>query len=63
VPPLYHTLNQYLDSVKPLVFEDELTATAFFVSEFEKGVRKYLEAKLMERAKYERNWVSECLTK
>jgi carnitine O-octanoyltransferase len=59
VPPLHHTLNRYLDSVKPFVTEDELAATAFLVSEFENGVGKELQAKLMERAKHKRNWVSD----
>jgi hypothetical protein len=35
-PPLFHKLNRYSDSVKPFLIENELTATVYLVSEFEK---------------------------
>jgi carnitine O-octanoyltransferase len=60
VPSLHHTLDRYLDSVKPFVNEEEFMNTARLVSEFENGDGQKLQAKLMQRAKNERNWVSQC---
>jgi Choline/Carnitine o-acyltransferase. len=57
VPSLQHTLERYLDSVKPFVTEEEFAQTKKIVSEFEQGIGKTLHEKLLRRAKRERNWV------
>ena len=57
VPSLQHTLERYLDSVKPFVTDEEMAQTTKIVSEFEQGVGKNLHAKLLRRAKREKNWV------
>ncbi|XP_069696475.1 peroxisomal carnitine O-octanoyltransferase [Periplaneta americana] len=57
VPSLRHTLDRYLDSVKPFLNENELRETTKCVAEFERGVGQRLHAKLLQRAQRERNWL------
>ena len=57
VPNLKDTLNQYLDSVKPHVTEDEFLTTTDIVENFEKNEGPILHQRLLERAKTHRNWV------
>ncbi|KAJ9588507.1 hypothetical protein L9F63_018119, partial [Diploptera punctata] len=57
VPALQHTLERYLDSVKPFLSDEEMDHTTKLVSEFEQGVGKTLHAKLLKRAKSEKNWL------
>ncbi|XP_041367134.1 peroxisomal carnitine O-octanoyltransferase-like [Gigantopelta aegis] len=58
IPPLHHTLQRYLDSVRPLVSDKEYEETVKIVDRFEHGIGKELNLKLHERAKYMRNWLS-----
>ncbi|ESP00180.1 hypothetical protein LOTGIDRAFT_226052 [Lottia gigantea] len=57
IPPLQHTLDRYLDSVKPHVTEEEYRQTEFLVNQFASGLGKELHFKLSEKAKYMRNWL------
>ncbi|XP_059155406.1 peroxisomal carnitine O-octanoyltransferase-like [Physella acuta] len=57
VPDLSNTLKKYLQSVKPLVTEDEYKKTEFIVQQFASGEGKYLHEKLKEKAKNKRNWL------
>uniref|UniRef100_K1QDL5 Peroxisomal carnitine O-octanoyltransferase n=1 Tax=Magallana gigas TaxID=29159 RepID=K1QDL5_MAGGI len=57
VPDLQHTLQRYLDSVKPHVTDEEYRQTEFIVQQFASGVGKELHKKLVEKASKERNWL------
>ncbi|XP_056007986.1 peroxisomal carnitine O-octanoyltransferase-like isoform X2 [Ostrea edulis] len=57
VPDLHHTLQRYLDSVKPHVSDEEYRQTEFIVQQFASGVGKKLHEKLLEKARNERNWL------
>lgn len=57
LPELKQTLDKYLDSVRPHVTEEEFNETERIVKEFENGVGKRLQEKLLKRAQQMRNWV------
>ncbi|CAD5112243.1 DgyrCDS1474 [Dimorphilus gyrociliatus] len=57
IPPLKHTMERYLDSVKPFLNSSEFEKTSRLVKEFESGVGQELNLKLHERAKYQKNWL------
>ncbi|PSN42557.1 Peroxisomal carnitine O-octanoyltransferase [Blattella germanica] len=57
VPSLQHTLERYLDSVKPFLTDEEMAETIRLVSTFEKGIGRKLHSELLKRAKKERNWL------
>ncbi|RUS79407.1 hypothetical protein EGW08_012820 [Elysia chlorotica] len=57
VPDLKYTLKKYLDSVHPLVTEDEYKRTETIVNNFAEKEGKYLQERLIERAKGQRNWL------
>lgn len=59
VPSLQQTLVKYLQSVKPLVSDDEYTNTVKIVEEFAYGQGSELHAKLLEKAKHSKNWLSQ----
>uniref|UniRef100_A0A8C4NM81 Peroxisomal carnitine O-octanoyltransferase n=2 Tax=Eptatretus burgeri TaxID=7764 RepID=A0A8C4NM81_EPTBU len=59
VPPLHETLNKYLDSVKPLVEEEEYRRTQEVVRNFEYGEGRALQEKLLQRASCRRNWLEQ----
>lgn len=57
VPDLSHTLDRYLDSVKPHVTPEQYRQTEFIVQQFASGVGKQLHKELLEKAKHSRNWL------
>ncbi|KAL3831992.1 hypothetical protein ACJMK2_023676 [Sinanodonta woodiana] len=57
IPSLEHTLERYIDSVKPHLTDDEFRRTQFIVQQFASGIGKDLHFKLLEKAKYVRNWL------
>lgn len=59
VAPLEQTLQRYLKSMEPLLTEEEYRHTEKLCREFQNGVGKTLQAKLMERAEKHTNWLSE----
>ncbi|XP_060564784.1 carnitine O-acetyltransferase-like isoform X2 [Ruditapes philippinarum] len=59
VAPLEQTLKKYLKSLEPLLTEDEYRHTEKLCKEFENGVGKTLQAKLIERAEKHDNWLSD----
>lgn len=58
VPSLSHTLERYLDSVKPFASQNEYYKTERMVKEFQNGIGNELHSKLLKKAAKERNWVS-----
>ncbi|XP_052246538.1 peroxisomal carnitine O-octanoyltransferase-like isoform X2 [Dreissena polymorpha] len=59
VPSLQHTLDRYLDSVRPHVTDAEFRQTEFLVQQFASGVGKDLHKQLVERANKHRNWLEQ----
>ncbi|XP_076461883.1 peroxisomal carnitine O-octanoyltransferase-like [Babylonia areolata] len=57
VPSLEHTLSKYLDSVKPLVTDEEFREVEFLCQQFAIGEGKILHEKLLARAQKTRNWL------
>ncbi|XP_071812647.1 peroxisomal carnitine O-octanoyltransferase-like isoform X3 [Apostichopus japonicus] len=57
VPSLDSTLHKYLDSVKPLVTDEEFAETKKIVDEFGRGIGQKLHQRLLEKSKREKNWV------
>lgn len=57
LPSLSHTLEKYLQSVRPHVSDEEYMQTSFVIRQFKVGVGKELHEKLEEKAKKERNWL------
>lgn len=57
VPCLAKTCDNYLESVRPFVTDEELKTTTKVVENFKNGVGKDLQVLLVEKAKHERNWV------
>ena len=58
LPELRHTLEVYLESVKPHVTEEEFQHTSKLVNEFEKRAdASKLQGFLEERANNMKNWV------
>lgn len=57
LPSLSDTLNRYLESVEPLVTEEEYKKTEEIVKGFENGIGIELQKKLKLRASEEKNWV------
>lgn len=58
LPSLKHTLERYVDSVRPFVSDAEFAKTQEIVKNFENGEGKVLQEKLEAKAKIEKNWVS-----
>ncbi|KAE8740665.1 hypothetical protein FOCC_FOCC013813 [Frankliniella occidentalis] len=59
LPPLSHTLQRYVDSVKPFVSPSELAKTKDIVQQFENAEGKMLQEKLQAKAATNKNWVEE----
>uniref|UniRef100_A0ABM0MVN2 Peroxisomal carnitine O-octanoyltransferase-like n=1 Tax=Saccoglossus kowalevskii TaxID=10224 RepID=A0ABM0MVN2_SACKO len=59
VPPLDQTLDKYLQSVKPLVKDEDYKKTEKLVKEFGDGSGRQLQQQLLEKAKHSRNWLEE----
>ncbi|XP_043923448.1 peroxisomal carnitine O-octanoyltransferase isoform X1 [Protopterus annectens] len=59
VPPLSESLEKYINAVKPFVNETELRRTQEIVKNFQHGIGKELQRKLLERARTKRNWLEE----
>lgn len=57
VPSLSHTLERYLDSVKPFASQNEYYKTERIVKDFENGIGKELHSKLVMKAAKEHNWL------
>lgn len=57
LPSLNHTLERYLDSVRPFVTDAEFAKTQEIVRKFEHGEGKVLQGKLEVKAKNNKNWV------
>lgn len=57
VPDLQHTLDRYLDSVKPHLSPEEYKQTEFIVQQFAANEGKFLHEKLLEQASKSRNWL------
>lgn len=57
VPSLSHTLERYLDSVKPFASQNEYYKTERIVKAFQNGIGKELHSKLLKKAAKERNWL------
>ncbi|KAH3716073.1 hypothetical protein DPMN_058789 [Dreissena polymorpha] len=60
VPSLQHTLDRYLDSVRPHITDSEFMQTEILVQQFASGVGKDLHKQLVKRASINRNWA--CLS-
>ncbi|XP_005095716.1 peroxisomal carnitine O-octanoyltransferase isoform X2 [Aplysia californica] len=58
VPELEKTAKKYLESVRNHVSDEEYKSTEFLVQQFVSGEGKYLQQKLVEKAKVERNWLA-----
>lgn len=58
LPPLNHTLDKYLRSVRPFLTHIEYLSTEKKVDNFRNGVGKVLQFHLKSRANREKNWVS-----
>ena len=61
VPPLKQTLDKYITSLEPILFDSEYENTKNVVAEFGKpgGVGEKLQKKLMDKAHYSDNWLAE----
>ncbi|KAJ1522943.1 hypothetical protein ONE63_002082 [Megalurothrips usitatus] len=57
LPSLSHTLERYVDSVRPFVSPKELARTQEIVKKFENGEGKVLDGKLRAKAQSSKNWV------
>ena len=61
LPPLNHTLDKYLRSVRPFLTDIEYLSTEKKVENFQNGVGKLLQFHLKVKANREKNWVSDYL--
>ncbi|XP_053380411.1 carnitine O-acetyltransferase-like isoform X2 [Mercenaria mercenaria] len=59
VAPLEQTMKKYLKSLEPLLSEEEYRHTEKLCKEFQNGVGKTLQNKLLERAEKRDNWLSD----
>ncbi|XP_057289805.1 carnitine O-acetyltransferase-like [Hydractinia symbiolongicarpus] len=61
VPPLRETMEKYVTSLEPLLFDHEYENTKNVVAEFQRkdGIGESLQKKLMEKAANSDNWLSE----
>ncbi|XP_052247535.1 peroxisomal carnitine O-octanoyltransferase-like isoform X2 [Dreissena polymorpha] len=59
VPSLQHTLDRYLDSVRPHITDSEFMQTEILVQQFASGVGKDLHKQLVKRASINRNWLEQ----
>ena len=57
VPQLRSTLDFYLETVKPVVTEEEYNATETVVKNFENGIGNQLQKMLTKKAENHKNWV------
>ena len=57
VPQLRSTLDTYLETVKPVVTDEEYKTTEALVKKFENGVGTQLQKILVKKAESEKNWV------
>ena len=57
LPDIQHTLNRYLDSVRPFVSHEDFSNTYEIVKKFEQGPGLLLQSKLRKKAETEKNWV------
>lgn len=61
LPKLENTLDRYYQSLVPFGTEAELRSSKTLIEDFKNGIGKKLQAILEERAKNNKNWVSEKL--
>ncbi|OCT73980.1 hypothetical protein XELAEV_18032941mg [Xenopus laevis] len=59
VPPLEESLSKYCDAVKPFLNQEGYERTYKIVKAFENGVGKELHQKLLQRARFKKNWLEE----
>lgn len=57
VAPLDDALQIYLDSVKPLVNDEEFSKTEGIVNNFKEGIGRELHTQLVKKSKTEKNWL------
>lgn len=57
VPQLQLTLERYLDTVRPVVDDQEYAQTEDICKHFAEGIGKTLQDKLIERGNKYKNWV------
>lgn len=57
VPPLRHTIDKYLDSVRAVASDEEYVLTEGIATDFENGVGAELHQRLLQRAQHSRNWL------
>ncbi|CAG2101439.1 unnamed protein product [Medioppia subpectinata] len=59
VPQLRSTLGHYLETVRPVVTDEEYEKTEAIVRNFEYGVAIHLQQKLVKRSEERKNWLEE----
>ena len=59
VPSLQQTCDRYIDSIKPLVSEEQLRKSKALIDEFKIGPGKVLQDRLLAYAKTTKNWLAE----
>lgn len=57
VPQLRSTLDTYLETVKPVVTDEEYKITETIVKNFENGIGSQLQKILVKKAETQKNWV------
>ena len=61
VPPLEQTMNKYITTLEPILFDSEYAQTKRVVADFMKpgGVGETLQSKLQEKASKSDSWLSQ----
>ncbi|KAE8596140.1 hypothetical protein XENTR_v10015983 [Xenopus tropicalis] len=59
VPSLAESLSKYCDAVQPFLNQEEYERTCQIVKAFENGIGKELHQKLLQRARFKKNWLEE----
>lgn len=59
LPELDDTLKRYFESLKPFGTDEELKTSSRIIEDFRMGVGAKLHRMLAEKAKHEKNWVSD----
>lgn len=59
LPELEDTLKRYFESLKAFGTDEELKTSSKIIEEFRVGVGAKLHRSLAEKAKHEKNWVSD----
>ena len=60
VPPLRSTLDHYLETVRPVVTDEEYEITETICRNFENEVGVDLQKMLIKRSELHKNWVIDC---